>query len=342
MQKTHDILLSSTLHDPRSVFLDVIQQACEVVSQNYKGWVINVTTTTDQGVKDLLRELAPLGIYMTETSKNIVENKVENDHLYLLAQTARIANLLRVQRIQYTDGDRIITAAVHFPEDLREIARSADELTTDKKSYLGFIRTPEDYLSHHAALLFTELHANRLYSEAFAMPLDIGSTAHAMSVDVLQEIIRRSPQMEPVSFPHPKWLIIAKQMEAKIKSVEVKGLPFETPDQFKREVEELTHENFGGVDYEQLQDAYMRTLGAKSNINPREWHLRFNTQEEYTRLLAHHLGSLGLEPEQEAVMNAKIEKSIESLDDTRQTLMEAFENLTQVEGIQASGDKERL
>ena len=70
MNTTKDVLLGSTLHDPRGVFLDSITHASNVVLKNYKGWVINVTTTTDQRVKDVLRALAPLGVFMTETDPN--------------------------------------------------------------------------------------------------------------------------------------------------------------------------------------------------------------------------------------------------------------------------------
>lgn len=50
----NDVLLSSTLHDPRGVFLDVLQKASNAVLEGYNGWVVNVTTTTDQQVKNPL------------------------------------------------------------------------------------------------------------------------------------------------------------------------------------------------------------------------------------------------------------------------------------------------
>lgn len=76
-----DVLLSSTLHDHRGVFPDVLQNASKVVLEGYKGWVVNVTTATDDRTKNALLALAPHGVYMTETDPDhpIVSDKVEND-----------------------------------------------------------------------------------------------------------------------------------------------------------------------------------------------------------------------------------------------------------------------
>lgn len=148
----------------------------------------------------------------------------------LLQKTVPIAKELGINKIQYTDGDRIITAASHYPEDLLRMEKRASELLGDTGSYVNFRRCVEDYFSHHPPLVQTEIEFNRIYSEVFGMPIDIGSTAHGLSLDVVEEILHRSPQMETVSFPHPKWLIIAKEMGIQIKSEETHHvLTFETP-----------------------------------------------------------------------------------------------------------------
>lgn len=97
MSNPKDVLLISTLHDPRGVFIDVISQASAVVLEGYKGWVINVTTATDSRVKDALRSLTPLGIYVTEVDPDnpIVSDGVENDHLYSLAKNCSYCKRIR-------------------------------------------------------------------------------------------------------------------------------------------------------------------------------------------------------------------------------------------------------
>lgn len=332
----NDVLLSSTIHDPRGVFLDVLQKASNVTLERYKGWVVNVTTTTDDRVKNALLALAPLGVFMTETDTDhpIVSDKVENDHLFLLKQAVAIAKDLGVGKIQYTDGDRIITAATYFPEDLRKMAGRASELLGNTRSYINFRRRVEDYFSHHPPLVQTEFEFNRLYSEVFGIPIDIGCTAHGMSVDVAGEILRRSPQMEAVSFPHPKWLIIAKEMGIPIRSEETQHvLTFETPDQFKKEVKERIDEASIRLDlpviptnspYEKVQQDYMATLGLDSTISAREWDLRFNTERQYLSLLRNYLAIFGFDEEKERKLGNEINRSLLSMEGRQSTIEKAL------------------
>lgn len=336
MNATKDVLLSSTLHDPRGVFFDRLTHTSNVVLQNYSGWIINVTATTDQRVKEALRALAPQGIFATETdtANPIVTDKVENDHLYLLKQTVAIAKELGASKIQYTDGDRIITATNHYPDDLQAMARRASEILGDKKSYVNFRRSAEDYLSHPPPLVQTELEFNRLYSEVFGMPIDIGSTAHGMSLDVVEEVLHRSPQMEAVSFPHPKWLLIAKEMGAPIQSEETQHvLTFETPDQFKKEVKERIYEASIRYDlpisptdpsYEKVQQDYTATLGLDSTVSQREWDLRFNTEGQYLTLLKNNLSIFKLSEERQGELNNEINRSLVSMDGRHNAIREAL------------------
>lgn len=340
----NDVLLSSTLHDPRGVFLDVLQKASNVVLEGYRGWVVNVTTTTDERVKNALRALAPLGVFMTETETDhpIVSDKVENDHLYLLKQTVSIARKLGVSKIQYTDGDRIITAANHYPEDLQRMAGRTSELLSDNGSYINLRRGVEDYFSHPTPLVQTEFEFNRLYSEVFGMPIDIGSTAHGMSLDVVEEILHRSPQMEAVSFPHPKWLLIAKEMGASIRSEETQHvLTFETPDQFRKEVKERIDEASVRYDlpviptnspYEKLQQDYMATLGLDSTVSTREWDLRFNTERQYLSVLKNHLSIFGYDEQRMGKLHNEINRSLVSMEGRQRAIEEALRRPSGPEG----------
>lgn len=323
----NEVLLTSTLHDPRGVFLDVVKNTRNVVLEGYKGWVVNVTTATNQQVKNTLKALAPSGVYMTETDTQqpIVADKVENDHLYLLGQTLQIARQLGICKVQYTDGDRIITAANHYPKDLLILARRASELLANQRSYANFRRSAKDYFSHHPPLVQTEFEFNRLYSEVFGIPIDIGSTSHGMSIDVIEEILRRSPQMEAVSFPHPKWLIIARGMGASIKSEETQNvLTFETPYQFMKEAAALP--------YEKVQQDYMATLGLDSTLSIKEWDLRFNTERQYLSLLRNHLNIFGLDEGNERGMRDEINRCLVSMEGRQRAIEQALRQSTRPEG----------
>src|SRR3989344_5916695 len=336
MNDVKDVLLGSTLHDPRGVFLDSLPKTISIVLEGYKGLVVNVTATTDQIVKDVLRALAPQGVFITETDpeNQIVPDKIENDHLHLLSRTVTIAKELGVKKIQYTDGDRIITAATHYPKDLQALARRASELLDNKRTYVNLRRSVEDYFSHHPPLVETEFEFNRLYSEAFGIPIDIGSTAHGMTLDVVEEILHRSPQMETVSFPHPKWILIAKEMGVPIISEETRHvLTFETPDQFVKEVKERIDTALLQDDlptdpkirtYEELQHDYMATLGLDSTVSPREWDLRFHNERQYLTVLSHYLSIFGYSKEREDQLRNEINESLVSMEARNTAIAEAL------------------
>ena len=336
MNNIKDVLLSSTLHDPRGVFLDTIRNASKVVLGSYGGWVINVTPETDQRVKNEILKLAGAGVYMTEAEQTepLVANIIENHHLHLLQTTVAVARDLDIRKVQYTDGDRVITAATHYPQDLQKMAGRASELVGDTGSYVNFRRSVEDYFAHHPPLVQTELEFNRLYSEVFGMPIDIGSTAHGMSLDVVQEVLHRSPQMEAVSFPHPKWLLIAKEMGVPIKSEETHHvLTFETPDQFKKEVKERIDEAAIRYDlpvtptdspYEKMQQDYMATIGFDSTISQGEWNLRFKTEREYLTVLKNHVSIFGFSQEREGQVHNEINRSLVSMEGRNKAITEAL------------------
>lgn len=316
-----NVLLASTLHDPNGALLEPLSQAIDVVLSNYRGWVFNITAATDPRVKELLKSLGGRGIYITEPDPEnpIVENKIENDHLNVLREALTVTEKLGINKIQYTDWDRIIVAAKYFPDDLSKMAKVASDIG-DTNSYLNLRRSPEDYFTHHPPLVQTELEFNRLYSKIFGIPLDISSTAHVMSRDVIEEILRRSPQMEPVNFPQPKWIIIAKEAGATINSVETHNvLTFETPEQHRTQISaEVTR------DYHLLQQSYMATLGLESYKNPKEWRLRFETERQYIELLHHHMDIFGFSEQQRVGLQGELEGSLSQLEGWRRLVDRGF------------------
>lgn len=322
---TPDILLSSTLHDPKGVFLEHLKPVSEVILGAYRGWVINVTSVTDSRIKAEIQKFHGRDLYLTEAGSvpPLVPDKIENDHLYLLSETVKIARDLGIRKVQYTDGDRIIVAAKYFPRDLYETARVTSGVIGENMSYLNLRRSPEDYFTHPAPLVQTELEFNRLYSMVFGGPIDISSTAHVMSMDVLESVVVKSPQMESISFPQPKWLIIAQGMGVRIASMETHHiLTFETPEQFKREVRKE-----GGVDEEDyglVQQTYTATLGLKTTLSPAEWRLRFETERQYLALLQNHLRELGLDDQRREGLSREIAESLSHLEGRQNAILEAL------------------
>ena len=167
-----------------------------------------------------------------------------------------------------------------------------------------------------------------------------------MSRDLVEEILNRSPQMESVNFPHPKWIIIAQEMGARIKSVETHNvLTFETPEQFKTQVservgkdkfEKATEKEEGEIrrsqlqgrdleeNYSLLQQAFMATLGVESIKSPREWDLRFGTERQYLTLLQNHLDIFGFNDEQKVKLQHELQGSLLQLEGRQKAILEAL------------------
>lgn len=138
-----------------------------------------------------------------------------------------------------------------------------------------------------------------------------------MSLDVLEEVVRKSPHMESISFPHPKWLIIAKEMGAEIASVEThRVLTFETPEQFKKEGFE---QNYGVI-----QQGYMATRGRDLTLSPVEWQLRFGTEKQYLMLLQNHLDIFGFNEEEKSSLILELSKSLSQLEGRQKAILEAL------------------
>lgn len=321
----NQIVLSSTLHDSEKRLYNVLPKAIAVIQKYYYQWVVTVTKTTHPDVKQSLKSLDAT-VIESATIQPLSSDAVENDHLTALFHAHRIAEQKNIPYVQYTDGDRVIMATNYFENDLKNTLKNIDNLLDTDRSeqiYINLRRDAQSYLAHHIPLVETEFEFNSLYSLAFGIPLDIGSTGHLMSHAVAAEILRKSPKLEIISFPHPKWLIIAKQMKASINSLSTKNIfTFETPLQFKKEVEDEM-EKKGATSlsklsedinsYEFLQKAYAATLaidgpmGVNSQI---EWKRRIDLAQHYVTILSHHLASCIADPTKEAAVQTEIEKSL--------------------------------
>ncbi|MBI1863526.1 hypothetical protein HYS00_05415 [Candidatus Microgenomates bacterium] len=234
MQKS---VLASTLHDPQGRLLNDLPNAIKLVLHYYDAWVVSYTPVTNRRMKDVLlnhRNVFTKPLRMKDLQ---AKEEIEFNHLRALEIARDVAVEKHISHVQYTDADRIIMAANRFPESFELLNQKLKKYTRKYNLYINLRRTADDFFMHQLPLVQTEKVFNSLYSEAFDMPIDIGSTAHVISLDVIDEVLAMSPYMQPVSFPHPKWLIIARIMDAHIYSEEIPHLlTFETPEQYRGEI----------------------------------------------------------------------------------------------------------
>lgn len=320
------IIFCSTLHDPKGGLKGTFRKAMEVIKESGGvNWVINVTPSTDKGVKEELQELAGEGVIMIETQLDrehrLAENFIQDDHLRVVQKAVEVAKELGLKRIFYGDGDRINMASRNYPDEFRSMTELALTAINEEGTYVNFRRTREDYLLHQSPLYATERPFNRLYSEALGIPIDIGSTFHGLSFDVAERIVQEGPKLD-IEYPHPVFLIVSKEGGATIKSYEVaKVLTCETPEQSRPEIES----QFGNFSsYEQLQNAWRATTGLELLYSPKEWERRFKLEGQYIKVLKDHLGNFGLSNEKEQELLKHIDHTQEVMERRKVRILEAL------------------
>jgi len=191
------------------------------------------------------------------------------------------------------------------------MTRLLDNEVDKEGTYVNVRRTREDHLGHQTPLWATETVFNRLYSEAFGLPIDIGSTGHGMSLDVAEKIVCEGPKMG-VEYPHPPFILVAKEMGAKIKSFEVRNvLSSETPEQTRPDIEADFSRSFSS--YSELQKAWKATSGMGELHSKAVWERRWKLEEQYLRVLADHLENFGLSKKRVEEINKHINQAIEGI-----------------------------
>lgn len=320
------IVLCSTLHDPKAGLLGTFSDSAKVVRENgFNSWIINVTSSTDLRIKQELRGLSEFGVILIETQADrehrLAENVITDDHFRAVQKAVEVAKEKGISRIVYCDGDRINMGAREYPKDFKEMSRELDKSIESKGTYVNVRRSRKDHLDHQTPLWATETVFNRAYSEAFGMPIDIGSTMHGMSLDVATKIYEEGPKMG-VEYPHPPFILVAKESGARIKSLEIPNiLSSETPEQCRPDVEKDFGRTFS--DYPELQKAWKATSGLTELHSKVAWDRRFKLEEQYLRVLAEHLINFGLPAEKEGEVRQVIEKALVGME-LRRSRVEKF------------------
>lgn len=330
------MILCSTLHDPENRLLDDLASASKVILKNFDTWVVRTSLLTN---KEVVKELEKLGVFVVNNKHAIIpDNTIENDHLIALSQGYEHSKLVNANTLIYIDGDRVVMAAKYFKDEFKKMADKVNKITYKEKYYLNLARSTVDFFTHHAPLVQTELGFATLYSDVFLKPIDIGSTGHVMSLDVAQAIIEQSPMMDRISYPHPLWLIIAKKMGAVIDTCVVeKVLTFETPEQYRNEINERLlklgkhdeSQNYKDprTQYAVLQDEYITTLGIKgplSATSPEEWGRRFDLEKSYLQVLKKYLNDIVSSKTKVAFFEKEIDEKIKTITAQKEAIIKTL------------------
>lgn len=306
-------MLTSTLHDPGATLMDVLPIACENIARQFDGWVVNVTDVTHPSIMNTLE--GTRGVYVSHTDKGSYPavDGIERDHLSAVKHGLQMARILDSRGLMYCDGDRLSMAGAHYAPDVADMALTVGRTMEPEKTYLTFPRSKKDFADHHPALVYTEDEIVRLYSRSFGCEVDPGSTTHAMSLDIAEGILSQSEQLDPVSFPHPKWLFIAHRLGAPIQSIPTNNvLRFETAEQQRAKIEGIYRRKFDS--YDELVKAGHLINAYDEIASPREWKLRLNTEGQYLSFLRKHLPEIVAEEDRAHALDHEIGRTLTDIE----------------------------
>lgn len=316
------LVLSSTLHDPDGSLLFALEKAMPVIENNYKKWIVAATKATDKKIIDFLEKN---GVKVIFQENKLSKDPIEDNHLVAIDSGSKF--LFEGERLQYTDGDRMIFGAAYFPDEIKKVAK---RVTDDPAEYISITRSGDDNHDHHDALALTEQIFTRAYQKAIGKKIDPASTAHVFSKKGCEFLLENTNKKDIMEFPHGKWAILMKEGNFNIDCIESSGiLSFETPLQFNNK---LTMDAFIDGNFlpdlagelrearknnklpplEALRKYYRYTIECEDQASEDEWTRRLNLANEWINFLNKeiknmHLSEKEIENMQEIIKEERLE-----------------------------------
>jgi len=220
MQHQSSVCLASPFHDPEGKLLELLQEQGDALIKLYKGNAfISLSATTNPAVVSLLERQ---GFHIRKQTKR--ENpSVGANYLAVLRMATKTSN----KYIHLVDFDRALHWIKRFPRELRDVIT----ILPTYKGYMSFIRTPRAFQSHPQTQRTTETIINTVASEVAGVTVDIMSGSFGFQKSLAQKIIKEAKRKDYGIYAET--LLIALRHRYLIATIEVEGLEWETPDQFK-------------------------------------------------------------------------------------------------------------
>jgi hypothetical protein len=232
MIKENHILLSTTHHDPESRLFDLMKRVLPTICKLFTKTIVCCTPSTGKKVISLLKSEG-FGVFIG-TSMNKLDN-------YKSAIKVALDNFENneIQRIMYIDFDRLIHWAINYPDELIQIV--SNPIGVD---YLHIGRSLRAFNTHPPTQLDTERIINEIGSKilGFTDIRDIISVCFVMN-DQLSKKILTYTNSTATGF-YSSWPIIFWNSAKNKKYIEVEGLEWETPDQYRKEIKEMGFERW--------------------------------------------------------------------------------------------------
>nr|MBI5455484.1 hypothetical protein [Candidatus Levybacteria bacterium] len=216
-----DVALASPLHDPKGLIVPILKKNGGKLKEIYSSNIaINVTSQTSIETKKLLLELG----FNIQISK---DGSIGKDYRNAIA----LALSLNTSFIHLLDFDRALHWADNFFDELKKV----EEQMVNYLGYICFVRSKKAFESHPITQRSTETAVNAIASEVAGLGVDIMSGSLGIERKLAKFIVKESKREDFGFYAEP--LIIAKKHNFPINIIEVDGLEWETPDQYKEQIE---------------------------------------------------------------------------------------------------------
>lgn len=219
------VCLASPFHDPEGKLLELLQEQGGALLKLYKGNAfISISAKTNPAIISLLQKQ---GFHIRKQTKT--ENpSVGANYLAVLRMVTKTSN----KHIHLVDFDRALHWTKRFPRELRD----AIEILPSYNGYVSFVRTPRAFQSHPQTQRTTETIINTIASEVAGVTVDIMSGSFGFHKTLAQKIIKEAKRKDYGIYAET--LLIALRHRYLIATIEVEGLEWETPDQFKENIQQ--------------------------------------------------------------------------------------------------------
>lgn len=171
-----DIAMLTIIHDENGLIREPLKKALPIFRDCFKQKYVAVSDQTPEDVRKLL-EAAGFNTFTIE--KNGAANARRN--------ILRLVQPHKHTFYHYCDLDRLITWALHHPEEFSQIQEQI--MAND---YLIIGRTEKSFASHPLEWRETERMTNRMFSGEFGEDVDIAAASCGMSRRALDEIVKKS------------------------------------------------------------------------------------------------------------------------------------------------------
>lgn len=243
-----NVALAATLRDTEERLLPFIKEFGERLKKIYKNKIfLSITLDTSSAT---IQEIVDHG-FQYDVLNSQKEDRLGDNY----RNSIKGALSLDTNFIHVCDFDRVLHWVANYPEELEEVIANMDFLgillpanrgekipRSSDWGILFFARTPRAFETHPPIQKLTEKRTNSLASSLTRIEIDIMSGSNAMDRNTTELFLKESYQDGYGIYA--EFFSIPFSHKVKINSMQVEGLEWETPDQFKKEIENIGYENW--------------------------------------------------------------------------------------------------